>query len=283
MPRLLTVVYCLLGLSRGRLHLRRLRKQRPDVGTSFSGGTPCLRCDLDLVELPVLGRGSEQWACRRWRWSTLRSTSDGCEGRDSVISKSWTPWSVATPIVSPTAKCSFSEVLWSIAICPPPTGHLPVVSLSGLKRASFSGSTLAARLEPPCVEMTLPLRPMSFASSPTEPAAAATSGSSRPREDALGKRRRRCSVAVVVLERDLSSDHRVGVLIRTVNHLRERRLDGVRQDVGAADHRDAEDDRQRSQHSGACAQQSFEGYASHCPELLHHRIYLVRRPSRPGP
>ena len=52
-------------------------------------------------------------------------------------------------MVSPIAKCFFSEILWSIAIWLLPTGHLPDVSVSGLKRGSFSGSTLAPMLGRP--------------------------------------------------------------------------------------------------------------------------------------
>ena len=96
-----------------------------------------------------------------------------------VISNRRAPWSVATPIVSPSAKCFVSAVCLSIAICPPPTGHRPSASFRGLKRASFGGSTLEAMLPPPPVEMTLPSRPISCASPPTSPEAVATSGSCR--------------------------------------------------------------------------------------------------------
>src|SRR5262249_5621061 len=46
----------------------------------------------------------------------------------------------------------------------------------------------------------------------------------------------------------LGADDRVGVLVRLGEDRRERVVDRVREDEGAADHRDAEDDRERRQH-----------------------------------
>ena len=94
-----------------------------------------------------------------------------------VISNRRVPWLAATPIVSPTPKCCVSAVCLSIAIWPPPTGHCPETSFSGVNRASFAGSMLEPMLPPPPVEITFPSWPSSFASSPTSPEAAATSGS----------------------------------------------------------------------------------------------------------
>ena len=64
----------------------------------------------------------------------------------------------------------------SIAIWSGPRGHVPAVSLSGLKRWSEPGSTLNARLGAPPFEITLPSRPTNCVlSSLTDPAAALTS------------------------------------------------------------------------------------------------------------
>ena len=54
-------------------------------------------------------------------------------------------------------------------------------------------------------------------------------------------------VAVRVLECDLAADDGVRVLVRLVDDRRERARDRVGEDVGAADHRDAEDDRECGQ------------------------------------
>ena len=68
-------------------------------------------------------------------------------------------------------------MLASTATSPGVVGHLPLTSLSGLKRCVPSGLTL--RPSPgalPC-ETTFPFAPMNWAVPPTEPAAAATPGS----------------------------------------------------------------------------------------------------------
>jgi hypothetical protein len=144
---------------------------------NFSGGTPGFAATWISSNFPFLLKRS--WAVGTSKIAIVDAPIDDDEEKVAipVISKTRDPWSAATPMVSPTAKCLFSDVLRSIAIWPLPTGHVPDVSLSGLNRASFLGSTLAAMLEPPLVEMTLPFRSISFASSFTMPAAAATSGS----------------------------------------------------------------------------------------------------------
>src|SRR5580765_5899626 len=76
--------------------------------------------------------------------------------------------------------------------------------------------------------------------------------------------RRFLGVAVRVLERDLAADDGVRVLVRLVDDRRERARDRVGQDVGTADHRDAEDDRERSQDGAELSsEQSLDGYADH--------------------
>ena len=68
-----------------------------------------------------------------------------------------------------------------------------------------------------------------------------------PREQVVREARRLHAVPVVVREGRLGADDRVGVLVRLREDRRERVVDRVREDVGAADHRDAEDDRDRRQ------------------------------------
>src|SRR5262249_28331177 len=62
----------------------------------------------------------------------------------------------------------------------------------------------------------------------------------------------------------LAGDHRRGVLVRARADLIERRLDRVGQDVGAADHGDAEHDRQRRQQGPELApREPLEGDRGH--------------------
>ena len=76
------------------------------------------------------------------------------------------------------------------------------------------------------------------------PSATATPGSvAHAREQRLGQRRRRDAVVRVAADRALAGDDGVGVLVDLREDGAERGLDRVRQDVRAADHRDAEHDR----------------------------------------
>src|SRR6266508_6063685 len=71
-------------------------------------------------------------------------------------------------------------------------------------------------------------------------------------------------VAVGVLECDLAGDNGVGVFVRLVDDRREGSRDRVREDICAADHRDAEHDRKRRQNRAELApQQPFECDADH--------------------
>ena len=66
-------------------------------------------------------------------------------------------------------------------------------------------------------------------------------------EQRCGERRRQRIVVLVVPERALRGDDGIGVPVDGREHRAERGLDRVGEDVGAADHRDAEDDREGGQ------------------------------------
>ena len=167
---------------------------------------------------------------------------------------------MSTPIVSPTSKCFVFAVFASIAIScgalRPAAGGQdervePLVALR--VDAEREARRAACARDAPCCS-----RPTSFASSEMPPSATATPGSPRTFcEQRLGQRRRRDALVRVAADRALAGDHGVGVLVDLGEDGAERGLDRVGEDVGAADHRDAEHDRdRRQQRRGACGRAS---------------------------
>ena len=79
-----------------------------------------------------------------------------------------------------------------------------------------------------------------------------------------GRERSLLRRAVGLLHLVLRADHRVGALVRLLVDAVEARAQGVGEDEAAADHRDAEDDRERGQDCAELApEQSFEGDLDH--------------------
>ena len=136
----------------------------------------------------------------------------------------------------------------------PAPGQAPLSSVSVLN-SGLVGSTLKPRFGAPPKTIALPSSPISCASPPTPPIAAATSGSactSASSDSANGgaslpcpsRRGRTADLPVIVASVplvDLGED-RV-----------ERLVDRVGEDERAADHRDAEDDRDRGQRGAQLA------------------------------
>jgi len=87
----------------------------------------------------------------------------------------------ATPIESPTAKCSFFAVSGSITTSPGRSAHRPASSFSGLNRG-WAGSMPKPNVGEPELSIAFPSRPISFARvespfrSMIAPAAAETPG-----------------------------------------------------------------------------------------------------------
>ena len=89
------------------------------------------------------------------------------------------------------------------------------------------------------------------------------------RQQRLRERGRQVVVVRVVAERALRGDDGVRVLVDGREHRAEGGLDRVRQDVGAADHRDAEHDRDRSEDgSQLAAEQALQCDEGHELRLL---------------
>ena len=148
-----------------------------------------------------------------------------------------------------------------------------------MNRWSPFGLTLNARLgAPPALMITLPSRPTSFASSAMPPSRLGDAGQpAHLLEQRLGERRRRDALVRVPADRALAGDHRVGVLVDLREDGAERRLDRVGEDVRAADHRDAEHDRDRGQRRAQlAAEQSLERDSDHEPRRAHHFEHLRR-------
>ncbi len=105
-------------------------------------------------------------------------------------------------------------VFASIATWCGPTGHVPLTSVSGLKRWSPCGWTLNASPGAPCPEITLPSRPTRCARSLMPPSAAATPGSVRTfvRSDS-GNDGSAIWLFVVPADGALRADHGVRVLV----------------------------------------------------------------------
>ena len=159
-----------------------------------------------------------------------------------------------TPIVSPSAKCFDVAVALSIAISRGALGQRPLVSTSGLKRWLPAGLTLNARPGP--------VRRDHLAVVPDElrlvvDAALGVGDAGEAahlRQQRLGERRHRVRLSVVRgPDRALAGDHRVRVLVDLREERVERGRDRVRQHVRAADHRDAEDDRDRGERGAQLA------------------------------
>ena len=84
------------------------------------------------------------------------------------------------------------------------------------------------------------------------------------REQGLVERRRIAAAAVGEVERRPAGDHRVRALTGLVEDRVERLVDRVREDVGAAHHRDPEHDRDRGQdRAQLAAEQTLQGELDH--------------------
>ena len=195
---------------------------------------------------PPCRRGAARSAGRTRRASRRRA-SRACR-RSGRARRSWyccTAPSAWTPIGRPTVKSSFFAVASSITTSFVP-GQPPSTSVSGLK-----GGSPSAMLKPrlgALPTIALPSLLMDRRLAATPPSACCTSVEPADlREQGLVERRRLAAAAVGGLERGLARDHGVRALYDLVEDRVERLLDRVREHVGAADHRDAQHDRDRGQ------------------------------------
>ena len=164
--------------------------------------------------------------------------------------------SAATPTRSPRDRSSSSATPSSTTTSSPPEAHRPSTRLSGLKR-SYSGAVSrpnASEGAPP-VSISSPSAFSSFVwKSWTEPVATSTPSTERTcSSSVLRDRRRDRGLAFEADVRALARDDDVGAGVRVDEDLVEGPLDRVREDVGAAHHRDAEDDRDRRQRGAQLA------------------------------
>ena len=173
-----------------------------------------------------------------------------------------------TPTTSPILKFSSFAVPLSITTSFGP-GQSPSTRASGLNGDSPC-AIAKPRFGAPPLTTALPSRPISVVESlSTLPSASCDAvDTAHRREDALGERRRGRAAAVGEVERRLAGDDRA----RAFPHLGEDRVEGrvdrVGEDVRAADHRDAEHDRERGQRRAELApQQALEREPDHAAAI----------------
>ena len=147
---------------------------------------------------------------------------------------------------------------------PSPRGQSPVTSLNGL--SVWSAEVSSADGDPVAGACRSACRPCRSrrASSSIDPCATRTPGRSPISVEHAGREGRRLGVAVRRLARHLRADDCVGGLVRLLVDAVEALAERVGEDEAAADHRDAEHDRERRQHRTELApEQSFESDADH--------------------
>ena len=259
--RVLAVVGRLCG--RG-LHLRRLRQQRLDPADELVFRDALVGTDPDQVELALL---VEQPLCGG-------EVEDGDRG-------------AAERAVGPEADDAADAVLgqWAVAERSDGLPHLEVLPLggrpvdrdlavtAGARRpsTSWSGLRLWSAVASTPIATPSPGLPDRLALRIYEPRLVldralrqAHAGHGLHRAEHAGGEGRCLGVPVVRLDRLLGADHRVGGLVRVLEDAVEALAEGVGEDEGAADHGDAEDDRERRQRGPQLpSEQPFQRDADH--------------------
>ena len=241
-----------------------------------SGETPLFAPTRIWSSLPVLSK--RRWAVGRSKPASVAppmvETAPNLT-RPETRSRSTGPCA-CTPICWPILM-SFFPAVDSSTTTSPDFGHRPPTRVRELNSGCV-GSTLKPRFGAPPKTIALPFLPISCASPPD---AADRRLHVRQRlhlrQQRLVEGRGGRRPTVREIERRLAADDRV----RSVVALREDRVEGIRdrvgEDVGAADHRDAEDDRDRRQRRAELvAEKALECERRHESEISAVALTTVR-------
>ena len=167
-----------------------------------------------------------------------------------TISYSLAGPTAATPMRSPISKLSLSATPSSTATSPSPDGQRPSTRLRGLKRSYWGSVSIPkANAGAPPVSIVVAVRLQQLGLEVLHRARSHRDAVdlTHPLERVLGDRRRLGAFAFEADVSLLARDDGVGAGVRLDENRVERLVDRVGEDVGAAHHRDAQDDRDRGE------------------------------------
>ena len=212
-----------------------------------------------LSNSPARSRGRRR---RSWRLPSESSDAEADDAADRGSARA--ARSPNAPTVSPTARCCLSAVrLVDRDLVVAAAASSPSTSWSGLRLWSPCGSMPTA-MPSSALPIACPSRRRASTSSSIEPCADSTPGRLSTLLSTAAEKAGASLAAVAGLDRDLGADDRVGGLVRVAVDAVEALAERVGEDEGAADHRDAEHDRERGERRAElAAEQAFEGDLDH--------------------